>query len=74
MNATSLHNQNPPKVEVEKLIAQYGLRPILMSVLAFAVVRRRKVPRRDPSILPDHLRRDIGLNPMPKTKNYWDLH
>ena len=70
MNAIRYQDHNPPSVAVEKLIAEHGLRPILVAVLAFAI--RPRLRYRTPDVLSDHLRRDIGLGSLPERRNHWD--
>lgn len=71
MNAIRLENQTSPDIAIDKLIAQYGFRPILKAVLAFPI-RRKQAERLDQ--LSNHLRRDIGLDPLPpQSGTKWDM-
>lgn len=71
MNAAVLHRKQAPDLAVEKLISEYGLRPVLLSVVVL-IFRRRKSARTNVEDLPDHIRQDIGLPPVPEQRNYWD--
>lgn len=71
MNAAVLHRKQAPDLAVEKLISEYGLRPVLLSV-AVLIFRRRKTARTNVQDLSDHIRQDIGLPPVPEQRNYWD--
>ena len=57
---------------VKALVARYGR---VRVALAFANVafRRRPVARQFESDISDRLRRDTGLDPLPRGRNYWEL-
>ena len=71
MNAIRYEDHHPPSKVIEKLIAEHGFRRTLMAVLSFAV--RPRLRYRSPDVLSDHMRRDIGLEPLPERRDYWDM-
>lgn len=72
MNAAILRNKPRPDLDIENLIAEYGKRSVLRAVFA-SVLRRKTTTTRDyADDLPNHLRKDIGLDPRPQTRNYWN--
>ncbi|WGH79269.1 hypothetical protein [Jannaschia ovalis] len=63
MNALRLTRARPPRDLIDSAIAVHGARRVLLAAAA-ALLRPRPRPP-DASTLPDHLRRDIGLDPLP---------
>lgn len=60
MNVTQNLAQHPnPRFDVEALLAKHGLYTVLRSIVAATIQRRYHPPPVDH--LPNHLRRDIGL-------------
>jgi hypothetical protein len=60
MILTNPYVEHPnPRFDVETLIRRHGLLTVLRSIVAVAVSRRNRPPPVD--ALPNHLRRDIGL-------------
>lgn len=60
MILTNPYVENPnPRFDVETLIRRHGFLTVLRSIVAVAVGRRNRPPPVD--ALPNHLRRDIGL-------------
>lgn len=72
MNAELNPEHRPPAVAVEALVAEYGLIRVVLA-LAGLMARSRAAPRRHEADLPDRVRRDIGLAPLPESRKYWDL-
>ncbi|WP_095590405.1 hypothetical protein [Actibacterium ureilyticum] len=65
MNIDLLDDEIPLSDTVERLIARYGARATLRAVIA--VVLKPRARHMPPQDLSDHLRRDIGLPPVPPT-------
>lgn len=66
-----------PQGEIDKLIADYGLRKILL-VLAARLIRRLRPPdnKKQPAggdTIPNYLRKDLGLPPEPPPRLVIDL-
>lgn len=60
MILTNPYVENPnPRFDVETLIQRHGIFTVLRSLVAVLVSRRNNPPAVD--ALPNHLRRDIGL-------------
>ena len=65
------------RTQLETLIRQHGTLRVTRALLAALLAawgRRqhvRKIVQRDASILPNHLRRDIGLPPTPDVEKHW---
>ncbi|MCB2117338.1 MAG: hypothetical protein KDE00_13840 [Rhodobacteraceae bacterium] len=72
MNAEMNRDLPTVSVAVQSLVKEFGLVRVTLALAGLAVSpgRRARVWDQD---LPDHLRRDIGLWPVPPTRNYWDL-
>ena len=64
MNAIPLRDDPAPTETLERLVARYGLRRVLLALARLALRPRPPVPREHPGALNDHLRRDIGLAPL----------
>ena len=73
MNAARIHPKPLPRIAVEEIVADHGLRPVVLALIALAL-RGKRGPAPRPPDLPDHLRRDVGLNPLPQGRKYWELH
>lgn len=73
LTAKDLH---PPVVSaaeaIDRLVAEHGSIRVLVAVARALVSRNRSRPR-NPGDLSDHLRRDVGLWPEPKSPRYWEL-
>ena len=65
MNAQLIDNDLPLRETIEGLIARYGVRATVRALIA--AMLKPRAPARAPDALPDHIRRDIGLEPLPKT-------
>lgn len=61
-----------PRPAIDSLIAQHGAWAVLRSVL-LALARPRPPVSRDLGQLNPHLRRDIGLPPVERAPQYWEL-
>lgn len=83
MNAYPLKPGTQVKDTLDALIADHGLRPVLLTLLSRLTKRTRPpdtgvglkatdVPKLD--LLNDHLRADLGLPPAPSKRAYVDLH
>lgn len=57
---------------MQALVAEFGLVRVMVALAGLAVrpARRARVGDAD---LPDRMRRDIGLAPLPPARNYWEL-
>lgn len=73
MNLNLYAEDHPPSITIESLIARHGAWRILTTVLAALVRRRKKLPDLWEAGISDHLRRDIGLWPEPKSPRHWDV-
>ncbi len=77
MNALPLKPQVTPHGEIDRLIADYGLRRILLA-LAGRLFRRSRPPDKPKSrgrvdVIPPYLRKDLGLPPEPPPRIMIDL-
>jgi len=72
MNAQVNHDFPTPSVAVRALVAEYGLVRVALA-LAAMIARPRGVTRRYDADISDRMRRDIGLEPLPASRNYWEL-
>lgn len=72
MNAQVNRDYPTPALAVQALVAEYGLVRVALA-LAGLVARRRPVAARHEADMPDRMRRDIGLEPLPARRNYWEL-
>lgn len=73
MNFSHVYKDVPPAVALDGLIREYGLWRVFVAVLA-ALIRRR--PGRAPPLgdVPDRLRADVGLHPLPPpSPRHWDI-
>jgi hypothetical protein len=65
MNVIPLRDDPAPIETLERLVARYGLRRVLLALARLALRPRPRAPRDYPGALSDHMRRDIGLPPAP---------
>lgn len=57
---------------VQAVVAEHGIIRVALALAALAA-RRRGSARLWEGDLPDRLRRDIGLDPLPPSRNWWEL-
>ena len=74
MNMQLHAEENLPFATIEQLIARHGGWRILREVLA-ALLRcdRKSAPGVSEADLSAHLRRDVGLPPVPASPRHWDI-
>lgn len=72
MNAQVNREFPTPALAVQALVAEYGLVRVALA-LAGLMARRRRVATRHEADMPDRMRRDIGLDPLPTRRSYWEL-
>ncbi|MFN3295014.1 MAG: hypothetical protein ACK414_16470, partial [Gemmobacter sp.] len=73
MNAQLNHEFASPAQAVQALVAEHGLLRValaLAGLVASPAGHRARVREGD---IPDRLRRDIGLEPLPPARSHWDL-
>ncbi len=79
MNIIIRRGQSVPQDHIEWLVARYGWRQMALAILSHALRRSRiglqsaRRPQLGRPPQTDHLRRDIGLPPEPRSTRYWDL-
>ena len=73
MNMQLHAEETLPSVTIEMLIARHGVWRILRAVAAALVRRERKARRLMSNEMSEHLRRDVGLWPVPKSPRHWDV-
>jgi hypothetical protein len=58
---------------VQALVAEHGL--VRVALALAALVARRRIPRARvrEADLPDRMLRDIGLDPLTRGRNWWEL-
>lgn len=74
MNHSHVYKDVPAAVVLDGMIREYGPWRVFVAVLA-ALIRRRpgRAPPR-PVDLPDRLRADVGLHPLPPpSPRHWDI-
>ena len=75
---TQLFAPDDPEVKpsalavIESLMAEHGVLTIVKALLR-ALTRRQRRPQPADASLSDHMQRDIGLLPEPRTRPYWQL-
>jgi hypothetical protein len=69
MNAVMNEDQMPVSAALERLIARHGVMPVLKA-LSVRMVRRGERARVQALPLSNHLRRDIGLDPLPDDRRW----
>lgn len=62
-NVLPISPESRPDTTLEAVIARHGIRAVLFAALRAALRRERRRPPHPGEILPDHLRRDVGLPP-----------
>lgn len=72
MNAQVNRTVPSPGVAVQALVAEYGIVRVALA-LAAHIARRRGTAERWEADLSNHVRRDIGLGPLPQGRRYWEL-
>ena len=60
------------KEAVQAVVAEYGLVRVALA-LAGLIARPGRRARIWEGDMPDRMRRDIGLHPLPPARNYWEL-
>ena len=73
MNAQVNRDFATPAAGVRALVAEFGTLRVVLALadlLARRPVRAARVWEGD---MPDRIRRDIGLELLPRPRNYWDL-
>lgn len=76
MNALHLHDERSPRAAIADLIDRHGLVAVAAALAAWLVRRRVRAPRDDepvPELMSNHLRRDIGLPPLPDRRSRPEL-
>ena len=72
MNAQVNRDFVSPAQAVQALVAEYGLVRVALA-LAGMIARPGRRARVWEADMPDRMRRDIGLHPLPPARNYWEL-
>lgn len=72
MNAQVNREFVSPAEAVQTLVAEYGLVRVALA-LAGLIARPGRRARIWDGDVPDRIRRDIGLHPLPPARNYWEL-
>lgn len=67
---------NPPRPDLDRLIARHGARAVLASLLRVLLGRHatRRRARRDAALLSNHIRADIGLPPIERGPRPWQSY
>ena len=73
MNVNLQLEESAPSVTIQMLIARYGVWRILGAVAAALMRRESRAARRMSREMSAHLRRDIGLPPVPPSPRHWDV-
>ena len=73
MNALLNSDEMTPGLAVQGLVARHGVMKVAMALLAVMASKRRKVVRLDVGELSPHMLRDLGLQPPPEVRQYWEL-
>ena len=73
MNAQLNRELPNPAMAVQALVAEHGLVRVALALAALIARPRRHAKRAWDADLPDRVRRDIGLEPLPRARNYWEL-
>lgn len=73
MNAELNRDFAAPSEVLRNLVAEHGRVRVVLALAG--LLARRSRPRRQllEGDIPDRMRRDIGLEPLPRMRNYWDL-
>jgi hypothetical protein len=72
MNAQVNRDFVSPAQAVQAVVAEYGLVRVALA-LAGLIARPGRRARIWEGEMPDRMRRDIGLHPLPPARNYWEL-
>lgn len=73
MNAELNRSFASPSAAVQALVAEYGTLRVALALAGLLARRRGRAATVWEGDLPDRVRRDIGLAPLPPTRNWWDL-
>jgi len=73
MNALPLKNPVTPQAALDRLIADYGLRKVLLAFVARLVALPARPKARKIDVIPPYLRKDLGLPPEPPPRTMVDL-
>ncbi len=73
MNADVNRNVATPAAAVQALVAEHGLVRVALALAALVARPRLHLVQASEADLPDRVRRDIGLEPVPRGRNWWEL-
>ncbi|WP_413876497.1 hypothetical protein [Albidovulum sp.] len=73
MNAQVNRDFATPAAGVRALVAEFGTVRVALALAGLVARRRVRAARVWEDDMPDRMRRDIGLEPLPRLRNYWDL-
>jgi len=72
MNAEMNRDLPTPALAVQALVAEHGLVQVALALAGHIARRWRRPARVREADLPDRMRRDIGLPPLPPSRNWWE--
>ncbi|MEZ5777936.1 MAG: hypothetical protein R3E44_06200 [Paracoccaceae bacterium] len=73
MNIDVEFEQRSPVRVIDALVARHGLVHVALVLAGLPFRKGRKTGQLQIEDLPDRLRRDIGLEPTPRSRRHWDV-